>query len=170
MTPPDEAPRRNHHSVAQMMISVSSLSDPNHHPGTQMMISFGISEPSPHGCPCDAWARSLRAPPLLQLPTAEVQRGVAVSNSHHRPVARVMTRPRDARDRITRRFPGDDSTSSRNRGTVWFPARCLDFELTLARRHLAVARAMISSSGHSLEDHLAVARPMIRARVAERLR
>jgi hypothetical protein len=35
---------------------------------------------------------------------------------------------------------------------------------------LAVARVMISSSGHSLVDHLAVARSMICVRVAERLR
>jgi hypothetical protein len=38
-------PRRNHHSVAQMMISVPSLSDPKHHPGTQMMSRLGISQP-----------------------------------------------------------------------------------------------------------------------------
>jgi hypothetical protein len=54
---PPRRPRRNHHPVTQMMISVPSLSDPKHHPGTQMMSRLGISRPSPHGCPFDDFGR-----------------------------------------------------------------------------------------------------------------
>jgi hypothetical protein len=219
-------------------------------------------------------ARSLRALPSPGCPKDDL-RGVAASSPLHRPVARVMTRCEDARNRFTAQLPARCfDLESKPPAAGWFPARCLrprappspalssrlparrirarspsaplparklrprphpravthawtrtrspphsnlrgrvdrarllarlpargferarrarlssfrgyprqDWDVPASARSfracgferletgLAVARAMISSSGHSLVHHLAVARSMTGVRVAERLR
>jgi hypothetical protein len=163
-------PRRNHHPVAQMMISVPSLSDLQHHPGTQMMFRLGISEPSSPGCPCENFGSESPHSVLLQLPTGRpvrsrrldiasppgCPRDDSTSNrprAPHRTVARVMIRPRvEAPTPVG--FPSDASASSSPALTILSrlppkksrpPCGCPHDD----HDHLTVARTMIPSSGHS---------------------
>jgi len=115
-------------------------------------------------------AGSLRVPPSFGCPKDGL-RGVAASSPLHRPVARLMTRCEDARNRSPHSCPHDDSTSSRSRlCPLGFPHGMSTSSSTLARffSRLPARRVVLtrSRSVSRAEDSIAPVLTQLPARGA----